>query len=57
LKDGTLWQPLAARHSATAQPGGNNASSVAKVYPIKFLKGRARQIASRSRAQAREETV
>ncbi len=56
LADGTLWQPVAGRAESqiASQSPGNSAPQVARVYPIKFLKGRAREIANAARHVKKE---
>jgi 7,8-dihydro-6-hydroxymethylpterin dimethyltransferase len=51
LADGALWQPLAGRSKATIESLAKlrTAPQISKVYPIKFLKGRAREIANAAR--------
>jgi 7,8-dihydro-6-hydroxymethylpterin dimethyltransferase len=55
LADGTTWEPLAARtsHTLAAASDAITPAQVAKVYPIKFLKGRARLVALQARHGAK----
>ena len=55
LADGQSWQPLAARttYSLAAASAAVTPAQVAKVYPIKFLKGRARAVALETRHATR----
>ena len=49
LKDGSMWNPLQGRTELGADALPLEPQAVARVYPIKFLKGRSREIASRAR--------
>jgi 7,8-dihydro-6-hydroxymethylpterin dimethyltransferase len=58
LADGQTWQPLegrtlAARGAAPRLDAANQPEAVARVYPIKFLKGRARVAAAQARRAPR----
>lgn len=57
LNDGTQWQPVAGRSDASIATlaAAKSAPQVSKIYPIKFLKGRARDVASAARAQLKVE--
>jgi 7,8-dihydro-6-hydroxymethylpterin dimethyltransferase len=50
LANGEIWQPLRVNHVQNAL--NDDPAAVARIYPIKFLKGRARRIADHSRKQA-----
>jgi 7,8-dihydro-6-hydroxymethylpterin dimethyltransferase len=53
MKDGTQWQPVAGRTDAPMAmlAAAKSAPQVSKIYPIKFLKGRARDVAYAARTQ------
>ncbi len=49
LANGETWQPLRARAGTKSTLWSHEPATLARVYPIKFLKGRARRIASEAR--------
>jgi 7,8-dihydro-6-hydroxymethylpterin dimethyltransferase len=53
MKDGSQWQPVAGRSdvSLSALAAAKSAPQVSRIYPIKFLKGRARDVANAARAE------
>jgi 7,8-dihydro-6-hydroxymethylpterin dimethyltransferase len=57
MKNGEQWHPLRSQSSAALATTTSDPQSVARVYPIKFLKGRARRIADESRKRVRDEAI
>jgi 7,8-dihydro-6-hydroxymethylpterin dimethyltransferase len=57
MEDGGVWNPLRSHPHATLATATSDPQSVARVYPIKFLKGRARRIADETRQRAAEQVV
>jgi 7,8-dihydro-6-hydroxymethylpterin dimethyltransferase len=57
MKNGALWHPLRSQIGATLTTPTSDPQSVARVYPIKFLKGRARRIADESRKRSTERVI
>jgi 7,8-dihydro-6-hydroxymethylpterin dimethyltransferase len=57
MENGEVWNPLRSHPHATLATATSDPQSVARVYPIKFLKGRARRIADETRQRAAEPVV
>ena len=57
LKDGSWWHPLQGRTELSADALPLAPQAVARVYPIKFLKGRARELAVQARRTRPKQAV